>query len=297
MGSCSNSADCARNYYCLAPSLPAQSRLLQISRTFASERVQPQNLGGFRKLAAFNRSRLLQHGDKNLKKSSLEASKLDDVTDIQGKTGERVVTSMSFFDSDHNLKVSNNKTLNLSNPVLTPDSKHIEKEAHKISGRHKRSIKSADGDGHLLYASNNLERRAKKILGYQNTVPEDGDHSHHNDVSTTFTDVLFLGTPAELYQSVSVQDYAPKYWFVPIHLPSILFHTCDYVIKLAGAIALLNLVPCYGLDGQHILAALIEIVFRKSCMADTRTALEILITIFGSVLLFANMCIAFSSLW
>lgn len=73
-------------------------------------------------------------------------------------------------------------------------------------------------------------------------------------------DVLFLGHPGDLYYSVSLTDYHPKWSYLPLRLPSMLETLCRYVASFSGALAILNAVPCFGLDGQWITQAAIDLL-------------------------------------
>jgi len=73
---------------------------------------------------------------------------------------------------------------------------------------------------------------------------------------------------------------------------------CRYVISLSGALALLNVVPCYALDGQFILLALIELSLTSIVPnAEHRGSIYMLIMMFGTILLSANIVVAMWSLF
>ncbi len=66
------------------------------------------------------------------------------------------------------------------------------------------------------------------------------------------------------------------------------------MVAFSGAIGLLNLVPCFALDGQYILAALLTVNKRTSSQfinenETKRPILYILIMTFGTVLLSVNL--------
>lgn len=105
--------------------------------------------------------------------------------------------------------------------------------------------------------------------------------------------VLFLGHPLDLYYSVSLSNYVPYSSFIPLNLPYILETFCKYLISLSGALAILNVVPCYALDGQWILSALIELTMKSLIKTpEMRTLLYTVIISFGTFLLGANIVIA-----
>ncbi len=100
-------------------------------------------------------------------------------------------------------------------------------------------------------------------------------------------DFLFVGSPAEVYQTVRVSDYAPSS-FLPAGLPDRAELLAHYVASFSGALAVLNVVPCYMLDGQHIIRVLADIVF--PCYADNiRAVVACTFTVVGTVLLVLNI--------
>lgn len=110
--------------------------------------------------------------------------------------------------------------------------------------------------------------------------------------------LLFLGYPLDLHYAVTLSDYVPNYSFVPVNMPYIIETFCKYVISLSGALALLNVVPCYALDGQFILHALIELSL-TSVVPNTehRGSIYMLIMLFGTLLLTSNIVVAMWSLF
>ncbi|XP_070567496.1 membrane-bound transcription factor site-2 protease-like isoform X2 [Ptychodera flava] len=105
--------------------------------------------------------------------------------------------------------------------------------------------------------------------------------------------VLYVGDPHLLLYIVSVSGYIPRYTSLPVDLPNILDTLLKYLISLSGALALLNSVPCYALDGQWILTALIEHVCQKSIpKAKDRQFLANCILLCGTFVLVSNILLA-----
>ncbi|KAL8566957.1 hypothetical protein ACOMHN_059757 [Nucella lapillus] len=110
--------------------------------------------------------------------------------------------------------------------------------------------------------------------------------------------LLFLGHPLDLYYSVSVSNYLPGSSLVPLNLPYILETFCKYLISLSGALVILNVVPCYALDGQYICHAFIELSLRSSIPdPDLRGAIFSLTVLFGTILLGLNVVLAMWTLF
>ena len=109
--------------------------------------------------------------------------------------------------------------------------------------------------------------------------------------------ILFLGNPLELRFSVRVIDFRKRFRFLPVNAPAVIELCCKYLASLSGALALLNVVPCYALDGQHILASILDICLPTSLFSRvTKGRVNLLFLLLGSSLLFMNIALAFYNL-
>jgi len=89
-----------------------------------------------------------------------------------------------------------------------------------------------------------------------------------------------------------------------ITYPSDLWYTSEfrYIIAFSGAIGLLNLVPCFALDGQYILATLLDLHkpsndFVESNQPQKRSFTYVVLMMIGTTLLSLNMILAVYSLF
>ena len=77
-----------------------------------------------------------------------------------------------------------------------------------------------------------------------------------------------------------------------------LFAHYRYLISLSGALALLNVVPCYALDGQYILQASIELLLSGVIpSSDVRGALFTILLLCGTLLVALNILVAMLTLF
>ncbi|XP_060566706.1 membrane-bound transcription factor site-2 protease-like [Ruditapes philippinarum] len=105
--------------------------------------------------------------------------------------------------------------------------------------------------------------------------------------------LLFLGHPLDLHYSVILSNYIPSSLFIPVNLPYALETFCKYLISLSGALVILNVVPCYALDGQFICQGFIELMLRSTIPdKEVRGAIYSLTVLFGTVLLALNVIMA-----
>lgn len=71
--------------------------------------------------------------------------------------------------------------------------------------------------------------------------------------------ILFVGQPDEIYSSVHVSDYIPRTFVGPRIIHSF-DHLLRYLVSFSAGLAVLNVVPCVFMDGQHIASAFSAII-------------------------------------
>ena len=141
------------------------------------------------------------------------------------------------------------------------------------------------------YVSKNRNVNAAATDDDGNEPVGDEDHHHERDAPDAFNDVLYLGSAASLYQTVSLSEFTPRLSLLPLTLVDSSLKLCDYFIKFSGALALLNMVPCIHLDGQHITEAVIEWSLSSRVSAPARGALYACVTACGTILLLSNVIV------
>lgn len=99
-------------------------------------------------------------------------------------------------------------------------------------------------------------------------------------------DVLYIGHPADITKSVKVSAYVPKTrWFGASFADGISLFL-KYTIVFSVGLAIVNIIPCYGFDGQHIVSAVIHHVFLGIVPERSKRDLVIFIIIFASSVIF-----------
>ncbi|KAL3316436.1 Membrane-bound transcription factor site-2 protease [Cichlidogyrus casuarinus] len=112
--------------------------------------------------------------------------------------------------------------------------------------------------------------------------------------------ILFLGPIDDLLAHVGVTDFAPRWPSLPFspQLPMLVQTFCSYLVSFSGALLLMNVVPCYKLDGQFILSALLELILPCPAFGNGfRKRVYSLIMSVGTCLLLANIALAFRQLF
>ncbi|XP_046418543.1 membrane-bound transcription factor site-2 protease [Neodiprion fabricii] len=105
-------------------------------------------------------------------------------------------------------------------------------------------------------------------------------------------DVLFIGDPGDIYRTVDVSDWVPKYSFLNSELPEALALLCKYVTVFSAGLAVVNVVPCFCFDGQYIVAALFMLRSRIR-QKSLRQALALMVTCIGTLFLSINLVYIF----
>ena len=100
--------------------------------------------------------------------------------------------------------------------------------------------------------------------------------------------LIFLGSPAELYQSVQITEYCPRVAQFPIRLPDQTAKLLRYTFSISFGLALLNIVPCYLLDGHHIASAILSLL---PVPQTTKHMATFTLTSLGSALVALNLAI------
>nr|XP_014353152.1 PREDICTED: membrane-bound transcription factor site-2 protease-like [Latimeria chalumnae] len=103
-------------------------------------------------------------------------------------------------------------------------------------------------------------------------------------------DMLFVGHPVHLEYAVSLSSFIPRFNFLSMDLPVVIETFCKYLVSLSGALAVVNSVPCFALDGQWMLNSFLEVTLSSLIIErEDREFAGFLILLFGSALLAANV--------
>lgn len=102
--------------------------------------------------------------------------------------------------------------------------------------------------------------------------------------------MLFFGHPADIYRTVDVSDWVPKYSFLKPSIPESLVLLCKYITMFSAGLAVINIVPCFLFDGQYIINILVLYISNIiPYNRNIREALTLTITSIGTILLSINI--------
>lgn len=106
--------------------------------------------------------------------------------------------------------------------------------------------------------------------------------------------VLYLGLPSDIYGTVRVSHYIPRYNSFPSNIPENFEKLLKYVIMFSLGLAFINVLPCYCFDGQHIMKTLVCLVskhFNKN--AQFAQSVTFCIILLGTLLTFPLLILGF----
>lgn len=84
---------------------------------------------------------------------------------------------------------------------------------------------------------------------------------------------LFLGLPTEVLNHLSTSEYIPKNFF-PAAVPDCIYKFFNFVIMFSGALAVVNVIPCFHFDGQLIIDNLLLLYLRKEYNLNKESTLR-----------------------
>ncbi|XP_031843283.2 membrane-bound transcription factor site-2 protease [Nomia melanderi] len=103
-------------------------------------------------------------------------------------------------------------------------------------------------------------------------------------------DVLFFGHPADIYHTVDVSDWIPKYSFLNPKLPEALVILCKYITMFSAGLTIVNVLPCFFLDGQYIIDAFVSYLLKYTRQnKHVKQTIVITLTSIGTLLLIINV--------
>lgn len=105
---------------------------------------------------------------------------------------------------------------------------------------------------------------------------------------------LYIGNPGHVYQDSTVSGFVPRSSWLPLSLPDFLLTLLEFLTAFSGGLAVLNVVPSYLLDGQHIIKVLVDILMTGASEL-TRTNIVMGLTMSGTLLVVSNILLGLRS--
>ncbi|GAV02775.1 hypothetical protein RvY_13299 [Ramazzottius varieornatus] len=117
--------------------------------------------------------------------------------------------------------------------------------------------------------------------------------------NTSTGPVLFVGDPFTLVPVLKVSNFSARS-LLPLWLPDVIERTLKYFVSVSAALALLNLVPSFGLDGARFAALWLDLLFRYRFLperwAPHQQLIGTVLTVVSTVLLVADVLMGFTQI-
>ncbi|XP_035223800.1 membrane-bound transcription factor site-2 protease-like [Stegodyphus dumicola] len=102
--------------------------------------------------------------------------------------------------------------------------------------------------------------------------------------------VLYIGSLEELTLVVTVSSWTSNFRFFSVTFVEIYETLLMYILAFSSGLAIINTVPCYGLDGEYIFESLVHLTLSKHIpRGSDRNLIVKYIKIFGVILLFITI--------
>lgn len=114
-------------------------------------------------------------------------------------------------------------------------------------------------------------------------------------ISCASKNVIYMGHPYDLMQTLEISQYIPKYKFMNSRLPDIVERIFKYIIIFSLGFAVINVIPCLAMDGQHIINALLNVTLGKKIKNQkTLATTSLSFSLLGTFLL---ACLGIHTIW
>lgn len=99
-------------------------------------------------------------------------------------------------------------------------------------------------------------------------------------------DLVYYGHPYDILRHVEISDFTPKTKVFEPWFGDAIALILKYLAVFSSGLALVNVVPCYGLDGQFLSNALITNLPSKHFTKGKKELISTLVNLFGTMTLF-----------
>ncbi|XP_058463270.1 membrane-bound transcription factor site-2 protease [Malaya genurostris] len=101
-------------------------------------------------------------------------------------------------------------------------------------------------------------------------------------------DVIYIGHPADLTRTIQITQFVPKTSFFRPGFADSIQLLLKYVTVFALGLAIINVIPCFGFDGQHIVSTVLSssIVVNRVPQKSKRDMVALCINIIGTLFVF-----------
>lgn len=98
-------------------------------------------------------------------------------------------------------------------------------------------------------------------------------------------EVIYIGPLSDLIRTITVSSYVPKHKFLSTAIPDFLTKFMGYLTAFSMGLAIVNILPCLFMDGQHIINTLLHLLLARHLRTTHITGVAAVITASFSVFL------------
>jgi S2P endopeptidase len=99
-------------------------------------------------------------------------------------------------------------------------------------------------------------------------------------------DLIYYGHPADIVRNAEISGFVPKTNFLGPSLADRLTLLLKYLFIFSSGLAIVNVIPCYGLDGQFLVNALITNLDATKFSKNKKDLFIVLVNLLGSTMFF-----------
>ncbi|XP_055630918.1 membrane-bound transcription factor site-2 protease [Toxorhynchites rutilus septentrionalis] len=117
-------------------------------------------------------------------------------------------------------------------------------------------------------------------------------------------DVIYIGHPGDLTRTIRISQFVPKTSFFRPGFADAIQLLLKYVTVFAVGLAVINVIPCFGFDGQHIVNTLLAngFVISRVPLKSKRDVIALCINIIGTLFVFILLAkvfwqMVFKAIW
>lgn len=100
-------------------------------------------------------------------------------------------------------------------------------------------------------------------------------------------DIIYMGQPGDISRTVKISEFVPKTNLLGPSFGDTIFLFLKYIVVFSSGLAVLNLMPCFGFDGQHILSTILNHFLAKIVpQKSKRELISLCFTVVGTILIF-----------
>lgn len=103
--------------------------------------------------------------------------------------------------------------------------------------------------------------------------------------NSTKPPIIYIGLPYDLYHTLTVSPYIPKYPLATLLVPDQVLRTLQYLAMFSFGLAIVNALPCLQMDGQHILCSVLKLLAGNKWKVDQIQKVTVTTCFIGTITL------------